>query len=91
LAFGLLNAVYPAAALLDETYAFVHNLIATVSPNSLRQTRWQVYRDLHRDVGSAVRDSEGLIGTMMREPDYAEGVRAFIDKRDPNWTGDSNG
>ena len=33
-----------------ETYAFTRNLIATVSPNSLRQTRWQIYRDLHRDV-----------------------------------------
>ena len=85
LAFGMLNAVYPADTLLAETYAYVDNLIATVSPNSLRQTRWQVYRDLHRDAASAVRDSEALIGSMMREPDYAEGVKAFVEKRKPNW------
>jgi enoyl-CoA hydratase/carnithine racemase len=48
-----------------------------------------VYRDLHRDVAGAVRDSEALIGSMMREPDYAEGVKAFVEKRGPNWTTNS--
>lgn len=89
LAFGMVNAVFPGERLLAETYAFVRNLIATVSPNSLRQTRWQVYRDLHRDVAGAVRESEALIGSMMREPDYAEGVKAFIEKRKPDWTSNS--
>ena len=68
LAWGLVNALFPVAELLNETYAFTRNMIATVSPNSLRQTRWQVYRDLHRDVGSAVRDSEALLDSMVREP-----------------------
>ena len=86
LAFGLVNHVYPAEALLSETYAFTRNLIATVSPNSLRQTRRQVYRDLHRDVGSAVRDSEALLSSMTRERDYAEGVAAFLEKRAPKVT-----
>jgi len=89
LAFGLINGVHPAEALLDETYAFARNLIATVSPNSLRQTRWQVYRDLHRDIAGSVRDSENLLNEMMREPDYAEGVAAFLEKRAPKWH-DSN-
>lgn len=85
LAWGLLNGVYSAADLLEKTYAFARVLIATVSPNSLRQTRWQIYRDLHRDVGTAVRDSETLLNAMMREPDYAEGVAAFLEKRSPRW------
>jgi enoyl-CoA hydratase/carnithine racemase len=85
LAFGLLNGVYAAEELLTETYAFTRNMVATVSPNSLRQTRWQVYRDLHRDVGTSVRDSEVLLNAMMREPDYAEGVAAFTEKRKPTW------
>jgi len=85
LAFGMLNGVYAADALLAETYAFTRNMIDTVSPNSLRQTRWQVYRDLHRDVASSVRDSEALLNAMMREPDYAEGIAAFTEKRKPTW------
>jgi enoyl-CoA hydratase/carnithine racemase len=87
LAYGLVNEVHPQDRLLSATYSFVADLIARVSPQSLRQTRWQVYRDLHRDVGSAVRDSEHLIDSMMREPDYAEGVAAFVAKRPPEWTG----
>jgi len=88
LAFGLVNAVYPADALLERTYEFAANLIATVSPNSLKQTRWQIYRDLHRDVGESVRDSETLLKTMMKERDYAEGVAAFVEKRKPRWRSD---
>ena len=87
LAIGLVNALHPAESLLTETYSFTRNLIETVSPNSLRQTRWQVYRDLHRDIASSVRDSEDLLQSMMREPDYKEGVGAFVAKRPPRWGG----
>ncbi len=90
LSLGLLNGVYPVAELLNETYAFVRNLIGTVSPGSLRETRWQIYRDLHRDAASSVGDSERLIAAMMREPDYAEGVAAFLEKRVPRWGGDAD-
>ncbi|MEZ5558522.1 MAG: enoyl-CoA hydratase-related protein [Pseudomonadales bacterium] len=82
---GLVNQVFEADVLLERTYEYVHRLIATVSPNSLRQTRWQIYRDLHRDVAAAVADSEGLLNAMMREEDYREGVAAFLEKRPPQW------
>ena len=82
---GLVNEVHPADEVLAATREYARNLITTVSPNSLRQTRWQVYRDLHRDVASAVADSESLINDMMREADYAEGVAAFLEKRSAHW------
>ena len=82
---GLVNEVYPAERLLDETYQYAKNLIRTVSPNSLTQTRWQIYQDLHRDVASAVDESEALLNEMMREPNYREGVSAFLEKRTPHW------
>jgi len=85
LSLGIVNQVFPADAVLRETYAYAANLIATVAPESLRQTRWQIYRDLHRDVAAAVDDSETLIGEMMRQPDYREGVAAFLEKRPPRW------
>lgn len=90
LEIGLVNRVFDAAALLEETYAYAGNLLASVAPESLRQTRWQIYRDLHRDVAAAVADSEALLGAMMQQPDYAEGVAAFLEKRPPRWGRDSD-
>ncbi|MFU8813883.1 MAG: enoyl-CoA hydratase-related protein [Pseudomonadales bacterium] len=85
LTLGIVNQVFPAESLLRETHAYAANLMASVAPESLRQTRWQIYRDLHRDVATAVEDSESLISEMMRQPDYREGVAAFLQKRPPRW------
>ncbi len=82
---GFANALFSPETLMAQTYAYVRNMIETVSPNSLRQTRWQIYRDLHRDVAAAVNESEVLLNQMMTEPDYKEGVQAFIEKRKPRW------
>ncbi len=82
---GFLNALFSPDELLEKTYEYVRNMITTVSPNSLRQTRWQIYRDLHRDVASSVKESEALLNDMMGEADYREGVAAFVEKRPPRW------
>ena len=82
---GFVNALYPPEELMPRTYKYVRALIQSVSPNSLRQTRWQIYRDLHRDVASSVQESETLLNDMMGEADYQEGIRAFVEKRPPDW------
>ncbi len=87
---GFVNQLCEPDELMDKTYAYVNQMVATVSPNSLRQTRWQIYRDLHRDVAASVEDSEALLNQMMAEPDYKEGVRAFIEKRPPEWGRDTS-
>jgi len=85
LTLGFVNALFAADELMPRTYDYVRNLIRTVSPNALRQTRWQIYRDLHRDVASSIADSETLLNAMMGEADYKEGVRALLEKRPPDW------
>ena len=59
-----------------------------VSPASLRETKRQIYTDLHRDVGSAVREADALLETMTTQADYREAVAAFTEKRPPRWTGE---
>lgn len=85
LTLGLVNAVVPPDELLPYTYNYAKNLIATVSPGSLQETKRQIYTDLHRDVGTAVRESQALVERMTTEPDFAEGVAAFTEKRAPRW------
>jgi len=84
-AMGMVNGVLPPEELLPHVERYARELIASVAPSSLRETKRQVYRDLHRDVGSAVERSEALIRSMMREPDYREGVAAWVEKRPPRW------
>ncbi len=85
---GLVNRLVEPELLLTETYAYVRQMIETVSPGSLRESRWQIYKDLHRDVATSVQESERLIDEMSRQKDFTEGVNAFLEKRLPNWTGE---
>ncbi len=84
-AMGMIHAMHDADSLLAAVHSYVRQLVRTVSPDSLRQTRWQLYRDLHRSIGDAVNDSERLLNRMMQASDYREGVAAFRDKRMPRW------
>lgn len=82
---GFVNQIFESEQLMEKTLEYTHQLIASISPNSLRQTRWQIYKDLHRDVASAVVESERLIEDMAKEEDFKEGIAALVEKRPPEW------
>jgi enoyl-CoA hydratase/carnithine racemase len=85
LQLGFVNQIFEPTDLVEQTLAYAHQLVTSVSPNSLRQTRWQIYKDLHRDVASSVIESERLIEDMATEEDFKEGIAALVEKRPPNW------
>jgi enoyl-CoA hydratase/carnithine racemase len=84
-AIGLVNKVLPPDELLPHTMAYAHALATEVSPAAMAAAKRQLYADLHGDVGTAVAESERLIESMATEPDYAEGVRAWMEKRPPQF------
>lgn len=85
LSLGLVNGVLPGETLLTEVRRIAAELIATISPGALASTRAQIYADLHRSVADSVLDSEARLERMMKEPDFAEGVAALVEKRPPRW------
>ena len=85
---GLVNRLVDKESLLAETLAYTRQMIQQVSPGSLQATKRQIYTDLHRDVGSAVNESEALLREMMKQKDYAEAVSAYMEKRQANWLGE---
>jgi enoyl-CoA hydratase/carnithine racemase len=66
--------------------AYARNLARTVAPGSARETKRQIYRDLHRDAASAVKTAEALLVAMSKTPDYRDGVKAWMEKRPPAWS-----
>ncbi len=83
---GFLNKVLDADSLLSHVYDYARTMAETVSPGSLRETKRQLYTDLHRSAAEAVKESERLLREMARQPDCAEGVKAWQEKRPPVWS-----
>ena len=86
LTMGLVNQLFDSVNIVQQARGYLHEMVRAVSPNSIKQTRWQIYKDLHRGAASSVEDSEKLLKEMMKEQDYQEGVQAFLDKRNPKWS-----
>lgn len=84
---GFLNRLLPPEALMAEVMGYARALAANVAPGSARETKRQIYRDLHRDAAASVREAERLLEEMIREPDYKEGVKAWMEKRPAAWRG----
>jgi enoyl-CoA hydratase/carnithine racemase len=80
---GLVNRVLAAEELLPFTAAYAGRLATEIAPSSLAVTKLQLYRDLHGDVASSVRDAGARMADMMRGADFAEGVAALTEKRPP--------
>ncbi|MFN3515471.1 MAG: enoyl-CoA hydratase-related protein [Phenylobacterium sp.] len=87
MAMGFLNRLLPAERLMDEATAYARQVAESVAPGSARETKRQIYRDLHRDAAASVETAERLLEAMIRAPDYKEGVKAWTEKRKPQWTG----
>lgn len=88
LELGLINRLIDPDILIQETRAYVLDMIHENSPTSLKMTKKQIYHDQHRDVAAAVTESERLLSEMTQMKDYGEGVAAFLEKRKPQWMGE---
>jgi enoyl-CoA hydratase/carnithine racemase len=57
-----------------------HRTLSRTSGQIRSSAKRQLYADqLHHNVGSAIEHSKQLIGVMMTQPDFKEGVAAFAD------------
>lgn len=82
---GLVNRVLPPDELVPATEAYAVRLATEIAPSSLAATKLQLYRDLHGDAASSVRDASARMAEMMQGPDFAEGVAALTEKRPPDF------
>jgi enoyl-CoA hydratase/carnithine racemase len=86
LEIGLINRIVPADRLVAtalETAAAV----AANAPLAVRETRRGVREILHLSLDDAYRRQEEIGGALRRTDDAREAQRAFVERRQPTWTG----
>ncbi len=82
---GFFNKVLPAEDFEKHVHDYAHAM-AAASPTAVATAKRQLWGDLlHDDPRAAIEESKELIGKLMKEPDYAEGVAAFLERRAPRF------
>jgi enoyl-CoA hydratase/carnithine racemase len=83
---GLINRVVPEAALDDAVLALAHQ-IAAKSPLTVAIGKEAFYRQAEMDLADAYDYAAQVMTRNMLARDAAEGIDAFLSKREPSWTG----
>ena len=73
--------------LLDDRLADVLRQIRRCAPRANTETKRIMLAVGQRDLGAILDDAAANFSAAMRGPEAAEGTRAFIEKRLPNWAG----
>ena len=83
-AIGYVLEVVPDADLIDRAFALASQ-VAKGAPAALAESKRLLYRGLSRPPMEHISDSTATITRLFAHPDFGEGVRAFLEKREPNW------
>jgi enoyl-CoA hydratase len=86
LRIGLVSAVYPGAELLDRALETAAGL-AKKSPVALSAAKDAANRALQGDLGTGLSYEAILFAALFATEDQVEGMRAFTEKREPDFKG----
>ena len=80
---GLADRLCETGTALDTARQYIVQLARTVSPASIMVIKQQVYRHLMMTLGPAMEETNRLMEISLTRPDFREGVRSFLEQREP--------
>lgn len=83
---GILNRLVPAERLEEEAISLA-NKIANGPPIAHRLAKMQVYKGLDTDLETAMAFAAACVSIALSSEDHKEGIKAFADKRIPEFKG----
>ena len=87
LRIGLVDVVVPARQLEERTMTLA-KVIATKSPIALAMIKEATRASVRAPLDDGVRHEQSLASVMFSSKDMQEGVKAFLEKRQPKFTGE---
>jgi enoyl-CoA hydratase/carnithine racemase len=87
LAIGLVNRVVPHDKLMETAREVASQIANKCSPLGVAQAKKMVWEHLFTDLGTAIKENDAAVQIMTKSEDFKEGVKAFIEKRSPRFTG----
>jgi len=87
LSMGLVNRVVAHETLYPEARAWALEIATQCSPRSLRIMKRQVFSSQFGDLEQSIREADHEMVTCFSTDDFREGVRSFLERRSPSFTG----
>jgi enoyl-CoA hydratase/carnithine racemase len=85
LTMGLVDRLYPAEELLEQTVAYAADLAENCSPTSMAIIKRQLRAHTDTDFETALAQSDELMLASFDLPDVKEGVASYVEKRTPDF------
>lgn len=86
LQFGLINRIVPIDAYLDEALKLAEE-VASRAPAAIRSAKKMINQAYERFLGDALFEEKKEFYNLFTTEDQKEGMRAFAEKRKPQWKG----
>ena len=84
--FGLVNRVVPVDQYLDEALKLAET-IASRAPMAVRAAKKMINQAYEHSLTDALREEKQEFYNLFSTEDQKEGMKAFVEKRKPNWEG----